>query len=250
MRSTRRTTPMTKTAPKILIVDDDAKLRDLLQSYLQDQGLDAHTVGDVERARRQLQLGHFDLTVLDLMLPGTDGLSFCRQLRAEGFEIPVLILTGRGDEVDRIIGLEMGADDYLPKPCNPRELLARIHSILRRTRPVIPGDPARKSGTFHFGEFTLDTGQRQLLKDGKLQRLSTSEFTLLEALVSRPRRTQTREQLLNIVRGRDYDTLSRSIDVHISRLRKLLEEDPGNPRYIQTVWGYGYVFVPDDEPTT
>lgn len=237
------------TAAKILIVDDDAKLRDLLQSYLQGQGLDTQTVGDVERARRQLQLGHFDLLVLDLMLPGTDGLSFCRQLRSEGTEIPVLILTGRGDEVDRIIGLEMGADDYLPKPCNPRELLARIHSILRRTRQTIPGDPARRGGQYRFGAYTLDSSQRQLQKDGQLQRLSTSEFTLLEALVSRPRRTQTREQLLNIVRGRDYDTLSRSIDVHISRLRKLIEKDPASPRYIQTVWGYGYVFVPDDSPT-
>jgi DNA-binding response OmpR family regulator len=197
--------------------------------------------------RRQLGREHVDLLVLDLMLPDEDGLAVCSRLRAEGSDIPILMLTAKGDDVDRIIGLEIGADDYLPKPCNPRELVARIKAILRRHEPRRAVDPQAQGQTLGFGGFRLDLGTRRLTRGGELVNLTTGEFGLLSLLVQHPHETLSRDRLLSLSRGRHREQapFDRSIDVLISRLRKILEADPSSPRYIQTVWGVGYVFVPD-----
>ncbi|MEV3811029.1 response regulator [Aeromonas allosaccharophila] len=186
---------------KVLVVDDDLKLRSLLERYLTEQGFVVRGVANGEQADRLLTRENFSLMVLDLMLPGEDGLSICRRLREAGNQIPVLMLTAKGDEVDRIVGLEMGADDYLPKPFNPREPMA----------------------------------------------LTSGEFAVLKVLVSHPREPLSRDKLMNLARGREYTATERSIDVQVSRLRRLLEQDPAQPRYLQTVWGLGYVFVPDGD---
>ena len=188
----------------------------------------------------------FDLIVLDLMLPGEDGLSICRRLRSSEPQIAIVMLTAKGDEIDRIVGLEVGADDYLPTPFNPRELLARIHAVLRRQSAAgVPGAPDADGGEVSFGGFRLDLGTRVLEKNGTPVTLTTGEFGVLRALVRHPRTPLTREKLMHLARGREYEAYDRSLDVQISRLRKLIEPDPQNPRFIQTVWGVGYVFVPD-----
>jgi DNA-binding response OmpR family regulator len=234
-------------APCVLVVDDDDRLRDLLVRYLAQQGF--HTLGahDARELDRQLSRHHVDLIVLDLMLPGEDGLSICRRLRGQGVETPILILTAKGDEVDRIVGLEIGADDYLPKPGNPRELAARIRAILRRGRPA-PGAPKEDGGRIVFGACVLDLGARTLSRDGRELRMTTGEFAVLAALVQRPRQALTRDQLMSAARGREHEAFERSMDVMISRLRKLVEDDPKHPRWLQTVWGTGYVFVPESAP--
>ncbi|HEX7816025.1 two-component system response regulator OmpR [Dyella sp.] len=228
----------------ILIVDDDRRLRELLQRYLEQQGFQVSGVGDARELDRELSRRHIDLIVLDLMLPGEDGLSICRRLRGQGVDTPIIMLTARGDEVDRIVGLEIGADDYLPKPGNPRELVARIHAVLRRGRPA-PGSPMREGGDVRFGRFVLELGTRRLLRDGQPQRLTTGEFAVLAALAQRPGQPLTRDQLMSIARGREHDAFDRSMDVMLSRLRRLIEDDPKQPRWLQTVWGHGYVFVPE-----
>jgi len=230
---------------RILIVDDDQRLRDLLVRYLNDQGFHADAVGDGSAMDRFLAAESPDLMVLDLMLPGEDGLALCRKLRGGGSQLPIIMLTARGDEVDRIVGLEMGADDYLPKPFNPRELLARINAVLRRRTPVAApaGPPA---ATSRFGPFEFDASTRRLTRDGVNLPLTSGEFTLLNVLISHPRQPLSRDKLMELARGRELDAFDRSVDVQISRLRKLIEADPAQPRYIQTVWGFGYVFVPDD----
>ena len=231
---------------KILVVDDDLRLRDLLKRYLSEQGFAVDTVPDAAAMDRSLQRVRYDLIVLDLMLPGEDGLSICRRLRAAGDRTPIIMLTAKVEDVDRIVGLEVGADDYLPKPFNPRELLARVHAVLRRRPPQeAPGAPAKDAQVVQFGEFEFDLSLRRLTKDGEPIALTTGEFSMLKALVRHPRQPLSRDKLAQLARGRDFEPFDRSLDVQISRLRKMIEPDPSNPRYIQTVWGVGYVFVPD-----
>jgi two-component system phosphate regulon response regulator OmpR len=183
--------------------------------------------------------------VLDLMLPGEDGLSICRRLRQNSNNIPIVMLTAKGDEVDRIIGLELGADDYMPKPFNPRELLARIKAVLRRKTQEAPGAPALEENIINFGGYQLNLATREMQKGDINMPLTSGEFAVLKALVTHPREPLSRDKLMNLARGRDYSALERSIDVQVSRLRRMLEDDPAKPRYLQTVWGLGYVFVPD-----
>ena len=230
---------------RILIVDDDARLRELLVRYFEQQGFVASAVGDGAALDRELVRRHVDLIVLDLMLPGEDGLSICRRLRGSGVETPIIMLTARGDDIDRIIGLEIGADDYLPKPFNPRELVARIQAVMRRQPQQLPGAPALDDETVSFGSVAIDLSTRTLTRDGEEIALTTGEFSLLKVLVQHPRQPLSRDKLMELARGREYGVFDRAIDVQISRLRKLVEEDAGKPRYIQTVWGFGYVFVPD-----
>jgi DNA-binding response OmpR family regulator len=240
---------MQPTPSKILVVDDDLRLRDLLSRYLTEQGFAVDAATDGADMDKRLRRNRYDLIVLDLMLPGEDGLAICRRLRGGGETIPIIMLTARGDEVDRIIGLEMGADDYLPKPFNPRELLARINAVLRRKGFVPPSAPDAEVETVEFGPYRIDLATRQLTNAGNPVPLTSGEFALLKVLVKHPRHPLSREKLMELARGREHEAFDRSIDVQISRLRKLLEADPGNPRFIQTVWGFGYVFVPDGAPT-
>jgi two-component system phosphate regulon response regulator OmpR len=237
---------MEQPTPKVLVIDDDARLRDLLVRYLTEQGFQAHAIPDGRDLDKRLQRDPPHLLVLDLMLPGEDGLALCRRLRGSGETVPIIMLTAKGEDVDRIVGLEMGADDYLPKPFNPRELVARIHAVLRRhNENLAPGGPA-PGGKVSFGPYVLDLGARTLSRDGKPIALTTGEFGLLKVLVTHPRQPLARVKLLLLARGRDHDVFDRAIDVQVSRLRKLVEPDPSSPRYIQTVWGFGYVFVPDE----
>ncbi|MCG9712628.1 two-component system response regulator OmpR [Shewanella insulae] len=230
---------------KILVVDDDMRLRALLERYLMEQGYQVRSAANAEQMDRLLERENFHLLVLDLMLPGEDGLSICRRLRQNGNTIPIVMLTAKGDEVDRIIGLELGADDYLPKPFNPRELLARIKAVMRRQAPEVPGAPTQQEEEITFGEFTLNLATREMYHGDEAISLTSGEFAVLKVLVSHPREPLSRDKLMNLARGRDYSALERSIDVQVSRLRRLIEKDAANPRYIQTVWGLGYVFVPD-----
>ena len=241
---------MTPTLPhrpdRVLVVDDDARIRDLLRRYLSQEGFEVLLAEDARALNRLLQRETADLIVLDLMLPGEDGLSICRRLRGANDRTPIIMLTAKGEDVDRIVGLEVGADDYLPKPFNPRELLARIHAVLRRRPPIeAPGAPSGDSEVVVFGGFELDLGQRRLTREGAVIAMTTGEFAMLKALVRHPRQPLSRDRLAQMARGRDFEPFDRSLDVQISRLRKMLEPEPTKPRYIQTVWGVGYVFVPD-----
>ena len=239
----------TATRQKILVVDDDLRLRDLLKRYLSEQGFAVDTVPDAGAMDRALSRVRYDLVVLDLMLPGEDGLAICRRLRAAGEKIAIIMLTAKGDDVDRIVGLEMGADDYLAKPFNPRELVARIHAVLRRQPPApAPGAPTSEAKVVEFGPFALHLASRALTRDGESVPLTTGEFSLLKALALHPREPMSRDKLMELARGREHESYDRSIDVQVSRLRRLLGEDPQSPRFIQTVWGFGYVFVPDGIP--
>jgi two-component system, OmpR family, phosphate regulon response regulator OmpR len=238
---------MKQTIPKILVIDDDPRLRELLVRYLTEQGFQVQALADAKELDKRLQRDPPHLLVLDLMLPGEDGLAVCRRLRGSGEMVPVIMLTAKGEDIDRIVGLEMGADDYLPKPFNPRELVARIHAVLRRhTERLAPGAPAA-DGKISFGPYRLDLTTRTLLRGDTVVPLTTGEFGLLKVLATHPRQPLAREKLMLLARGRDHDVFDRAIDVQISRLRKLIETDAGAPRYIQTVWGFGYVFVPDAE---
>jgi two-component system phosphate regulon response regulator OmpR len=231
---------------KIIVVDDDARLRDLLNRYLTEQGYAVRVVHDAAGMDRQLARERYNLMILDLMLPGEDGLSICRRLRGGGEDMPIIMLTAKGDDVDRIVGLEVGADDYLPKPFNPRELVARIQAVLRRRPlPGPPGAPAPEPQVVEFGEFRFNLGTRNLTKNGQDVSLTTGEFALLKVLVQHSRSPLSRDKLMELARGREFGAFDRSIDVQISRLRKLIEPDPAKPAYIQTVWGFGYVFIPD-----
>jgi two-component system phosphate regulon response regulator OmpR len=233
--------------PKILVVDDDVRLRDLLSRYLTEQGFDVATLPDATQLDKRLQRDPPHLLVLDLMLPGEDGLAVCRRLRGAGESVPIIMLTAKGSDVDRIVGLEMGADDYLPKPFNPRELVARIHAVLRRQgERAAPGAPSAK-GAMPFGPFVLDLAARTLTNGEQTIHLTTGEFSLVNVFVRYPRQPLAREKLMLLARGRDHEVFDRAIDVQVSRLRKLIEPDPANPRYLQTVWGFGYVYVPGDD---
>lgn len=237
----------TEQSKKILVVDDDIRLRELLQRYLTEQGFTVKVASDAKEMDAALAAGSVDLMVLDLMLPGEDGLSICRRIRGMGTVLPIVMLTARGDEVDRIIGLEMGADDYLPKPFNPRELLARINAVLRRHERLLPSAPAISSDQVHIGEFVFNASTRSLSKDGASVTITSGEFALLKVFVDHPRQPLSRDKLMQLARGRELDVFDRSIDVQVSRLRKLIEPDPAHPRYLQTMWGFGYVFIPDGE---
>ena len=234
---------------KIVIVDDDARIRDLLRRYLSQEGFDVLLAEDGRALDRILQRETIDLVVLDLMLPGEDGLGICRRLRAAGVKTPVIMLTAKAEDVDRINGLEIGADDYLGKPFNPRELLARIHAVLRRRPPN--ESPSAPSSADHevivFGAFSLDLGIRSLTKNGEDMPLTSGEFAMLKALARHPKQPLTRDKLAQLARGREFEPFDRSLDVQISRLRKMIELDPASPKIIQTVWGVGYVFVPDGQ---
>ncbi|MEN9418287.1 MAG: osmolarity response regulator [Pseudomonadota bacterium] len=240
--------PTTPARPdRLLVVDDDARIRDLLRRYLAQEGFEVLLAEDAKAMGRVLAREAVDLIVLDLMLPGEDGLSVCRRLRAANDRTPLIMLTAKGEDVDRIVGLEVGADDYLAKPFNPRELLARIHAVLRR-RPAReePGAPSREPEVVAFGPFEFDIAARRLLRDGQQVPLTTGEFSMLKALVRHPRQPMSRDKLAQLARGREFEPFDRSLDVQVSRLRKLIETDPAQPRYIQTVWGVGYVFVPEE----
>lgn len=230
---------------KILIVDDDERLRRLLERFLTEQGFRVRGVENAEQMDRMLARELFNLVVLDLMMPGEDGLSVCRRLREGNNQIPIIMLTAKGDEASRIQGLELGADDYLAKPFNPRELLARIKAVLRRQSSSVPGAPGSEEADVTFGDYSLSLATRELSKGDQVHMLTTGEFAVLKALVEHAREPLTRDKLMNLARGREWDALERSIDVQISRLRRMIEPDPSKPRYIQTVWGVGYVFVPD-----
>ncbi|MCW8879039.1 MAG: two-component system response regulator OmpR [Kangiellaceae bacterium] len=238
---------MNEETQKILVVDDDLRLRSLLERYFKEQGYIVKAASDAEQMDRFLERENYHLMVLDLMLPGEDGLSICRRLRAEDNSIPIIMLTAKGDDVDRIIGLELGADDYLAKPFNPRELLARVKAVLRRRTAELPGAPAGEEKVIEFGEFKLNLATREMTKNGEQMTLTSGEFAVLKSLVTNPRQPLSRDKLMNLARGRDYSALERSIDVQVSRLRRMIEDDPAKPRYLQTVWGIGYVFVPDSD---
>ena len=231
---------------KLLVVDDDLRLRELLKRYLADQGFVVDAVPDGAGMDRSLARERYDLMILDLMLPNEDGLAICRRLRARNERLPIIMLTAKGDDVDRIVGLEMGADDYLPKPFNPRELAARIQAVLRRQAPApLPGAPGAVGTRITFGEFCLDLGTRTLTKNAQPLTLTSGEFSLLKVLASHPREPLSREKLTELARGREYGPFDRGIDIQISRLRRLIEADTANPGFIQTVWGLGYVFIPE-----
>ena len=236
---------MSEQMEKILVVDDDARLRGLLQRFLEEQGYAVKAVADADQMDRALSREIYSLMVLDLMLPGEDGLSICRRLRDDDNRLPIIMLTAKGDDAERIEGLDAGADDYLPKPFNPKELSARIRAVLRRHVREVPGAPSKDESVVRFGPWSLDLGNRTLAREGEPQPLTTGEFAVLKALVQNEREPLTRDKLMSLARGREWSAMERSIDVQVSRLRRLLEDDPSKPRYIQTVWGVGYVFVPD-----
>jgi two-component system, OmpR family, response regulator len=233
------------TPDHLLLVDDDRSLLGLLRDYLETSGYRVSTASNGREMRQVLADHRIDLVVLDLMLPGEDGLSLCRDLRARGeAHIPVLMLTARGDEADRVLGLEMGADDYLAKPFATRELLARIRAVLRRTRMLPPNlRQAPGAKELAFGDWRLDTTARHLLDaQGTVVPLTGGEYRLLMVLIDHPQRVLTRDQLLNLTQGRDADPLDRSVDLLISRLRRRLRDESREPRYIKTVRSEGYVF--------
>ena len=241
----RSSTAQTAEGEKILIVDDDPGLSSLLERFFVSKGYRARTVPNTEQMDRLLAREVFNLVVLDLMLPGEDGLTACRRLRGANNQIPIIMLTAKGDELSRIKGLELGADDYLAKPFNPDELMARVKAVLRRQSAPVPGAPGSEDESVTFGDYELSLATRELKRGDEVHMLTTGEFAVLKALVMNARQPLTRDKLMNLARGREWDALERSIDVQISRLRRMIEPDPSKPRYIQTVWGVGYVFVPD-----
>lgn len=234
-----------ETTPHILIVDDHEEIRSLLAKYLRKHGYRVTTADGGPAMKRILQDSAIDLIVLDIMMPGEDGLSLCRSLRAKG-DLPIIMLTAMAEETDRVIGLEIGADDYLTKPFNPRELLARIKAVLRRARSLPPQREQPQDGRLRFDRWCLNTEQRELLDDANvITPLSTAEFALLMAFLDRPNRVLSRDQLLDLTQGREAKSFDRSIDNQVSRLRKKIEQDPKAPRLIKTVWGGGYSFACD-----
>jgi two-component system, OmpR family, phosphate regulon response regulator OmpR len=231
---------------KLLIVDDDARLRQLLQRFFVQEGFEALAAEDTKGMDRQLLRQSFDLIVLDLMMPDEDGISACKRLRASGNRTPIIMLTAKRDEDDHIEGLDAGADDYLNKPFNPKELLARIRAVLRRRpKTELAGAPAMENQSIEFGPFHFDLSLRTLSKEGENVPLTTGEFAMLKVLVQNAKQPMSRDKLAQMARGREFEAFDRSLDVQISRLRKIVELDPAAPRYIQTVWGLGYVFIPD-----
>ena len=230
---------------RLLVVDDDPGIRKLLTRYFSEQGMQVDTVGDGLAMDAWLDENETDLVILDLMLPGEDGLSLARRLRSQ-HKLPVVMISARGDEVDRIIGLEVGADDYLAKPFNPRELLARVRAVLRRNTPL--DDASQAAEQFTFGPFRLDPEARLLYRGEAEVALSRAEFDLLDMLVHHPNRALSRDFIMENLRGNERDPYDRSIDVRVTRLRHKIEEDPASPQYVRTVWGVGYQFTPGEPP--
>lgn len=229
----------------ILVVDDHQEIRDLVSRFLVKSEFRVSTAADGRAMRKILADHRIDLIILDLMLPGEDGLALCREVRATS-HVPIIMLTAKGDEIDRVLGLEMGADDYMAKPFSTRELLARIKAVLRRTAAPLPSQEGEKTVSYRFGDWVLDTAKRELLSSGNVVvSLSTGEYDLLLAMVERAQRVLSREQLLDLARGRSSVAFDRSIDTQVSRLRRKIEIDPKKPEIIKTVWGGGYVFTPD-----
>ena len=242
--------PARSTLQRIWVVDDDPEQRRLVGTYLTDQGYDVRCLSSGEQLMARLESQRPDLVVLDVMLPGEDGLTLLRRLRDSGDDLPVVMLTAKGDGIDRIIGLEQGADDYLGKPFLPRELTARIEAVLRRRVALPAGTPLAEGQLVEFGENRLDLANRRLERNAQPVVITSGEFSLLAAFVQHPHRPLSRERLIELARGPESETDSRSMDVQVSRVRKLVEPDPTRPRYLQTVWGYGYVFVPDGQART
>ena len=227
-------------APRVLLIDDDHRLAEMLTEYLRGRGYLVEHRGDGGGGLALLAQQSFDAVILDVMLPDLEGFEVCRRIRAR-WQVPVLMLTARGDELDRIVGLELGADDYLPKPFNPRELLARLAAILRRTRAPSADDP-QAPPPLRFGRIELDRGAREVRVDGERRELTGRQFDMLVLLAERAGRVQSREQIMEALKGEEWDSVDRSIDVHISRIRNAIEDDPRRPRFVQTVRGAGYVF--------
>jgi len=232
---------------RLLIVDDEKKLRDLLTSYLSKEGFDVIAVADGIEMDEYLITNEVDLVILDLMLPGEDGLSIGRRLHQQN-KLPIIILSARSDEIDRIVGLEIGADDYLSKPFNPRELLARIRSVLRRNASTLEQDSSKNNDKhiYRFKSFLLDANKHELTKNGEMVALTTGEFNMLSVFLQNTNRVLSRDTLLEMSKGYERDPLDRSIDICIGRLRKKIEPDPSNPIYLKTVWGAGYLFSVED----
>lgn len=234
----------------LLIIDDDPGIRDLLSRYLSEQGYQVSAVGDAQEMDSFLSTGdNIDLVILDLMLPGEDGLSIAKRLRTS-HNLPIIMLSARGEDIDRIVGLEVGADDYLPKPFNPRELLARIRAVLRRQQ----GDPQAQSadkqveqGVVHFGVFSLNLVRRTLHKGEQDIPLTSGEFNLLQIFTEHPNRALSRDQIVDFIKGYDRSPFDRSIDVRVTRLRQKIESDPKQPDFVRTIWGVGYMFTPDGQ---
>jgi two-component system phosphate regulon response regulator OmpR len=241
---------MSDTPIQVLLVDDDADLRDLLRTFFQQRGIEFSVLHDANQLMRRLERERPSIVVLDLMMPGIDGLTALRQLRTSGNTIPVIMLTARADGVDRVIGLELGADDYLGKPFMPQELLARIHAVLRRHAQAPLAIQAERREAFRFGCFRLDFATRTLYRDDEPLKLTGSEYALLEVFALHPMEALSRTKLVDLLHGPYAEVTERGIDVPVWRLRRLLEDDPANPRRIQTLRGIGYMFVPgnsDDE---
>ncbi len=236
---------MDKDNPHILVVDDDPGLRDLLLEYLSGQGFRVGAVADGTAMDVYLAENAVDLVILDLMLPGEDGLTLARKLRVNT-RLPIVMLSARGEDIDRIIGLEVGADDYLPKPFNPRELLARIRAVLRRNA----GDKQEvesSTGNISFGSLRLDLRSRRLTRNGSEVSLTSGDFDLLQVFAEHPNHLLSRDQLMDMIKSSERGPFDRSIDVRVTRLRRKIEPDPANPVYIRTIWGKGYIFFPDGD---
>ncbi len=225
----------------LLVVDDDPEIRELIQAYLEQQGFTVHSVESGEAMDEFLVSNEIDLLILDLMLPGEHGLSIAQRLKKHS-DLPIIIVSAQGEDVDRIVGLEVGADDYLSKPFNPRELLARVRAVLRRSQRAPDEEGAR--GKTEFGEFVLDTNSHRLTKSGDTVPLTSGEFDLLAILVSHPNKVLDRDRILDLLTGAERSPFDRSIDVRVTRLRSKIEPDPAKPIYIRTIWGKGYMFCP------
>jgi two-component system, OmpR family, phosphate regulon response regulator OmpR len=230
---------------RVLIIDDDERLSEMLAGYLEARGLRCERRADARSGLSALAPLEVDAVVLDVMLPDLDGFEVCRQIRANSADVAIVMLTGRGEETDRIVGLELGADDYLPKPFNPRELLARLRAVLRRRRP--PGATAQDHSVLRFGPLEIDRARREVRLRGELRALTSHQFAILEVLALRKGRVQSRDQLMQAVRGQELEAFDRSIDVHVSRIRAAIEDDAERPRRIKTVRAAGYVFTADED---
>ncbi len=234
---------MTSVGNRVLIIDDDEKLRKLLGEYLKDHGFNVTSRADGANVRGALSMDSPDLVILDIMLPGKDGLEVLKEIRKD-HGLPVIMLTARGDDTDRIVGLELGADDYLPKPFNPRELLARMKAVLRRSVNESRDGHERTSGNIiDAAGISLNTAKQTAVVEGREMELSSAEFRILEVLMKNPNAVMSRDQIMTLARGRDFTAFDRSIDVHISKLRSKVEVDPGAPKRIKTIWGAGYMLV-------
>jgi two-component system, OmpR family, phosphate regulon response regulator OmpR len=228
---------------KLLVVDDDPEIRELTQAYLSQQGFRVACVESGEAMMAYLANEAVDLIILDLMLPGEHGLNLARRLKGDG-DVPIIIVSAQGDDVDRIVGLEVGADDYIAKPFNPRELLARVRAVLRRARRSLESNEDG-SDDIEFGPFSLDLASHQLLRDGTQVPLTSGEFDLLAILAQHPNKVLHRDRILDLLTGAERSPFDRSIDVRVTRLRGKIEPDPSNPIYIKTIWGKGYMFCPE-----